>query len=296
MMRNKSAAQIRRLEKRATERGEKYEPSYEVSNNIIEDDDNAPIEDDPAKYDDDDDDDDDGDDDGDDNNETPDLKITRQLVVATKLETELNRIDENKEMKSKDRRSAKRKAEAIATEESGLSAEELLVWYQNNKVQNNTEGDSKENRRRRDPLIAFVGQLSYETTKDDLFDHIHSHLGDDHKVTKEMIKIRMLTNAKTQKSRGMAFVEVINGDPDFLYALLTLHQTMLKGRRINIERSAGGKNNNRRKTKLDHYRKEQEKHFAEVVEKIFSEYRKTGELRENELVSYRDAYFLTILV
>lgn len=284
MVGNKSAAQLRRLEKRATERGEKYVHPIEVPTKMIEDDDNASIEDNPAKC---------------DENATPNPKITRQLVAATKLENELNRIDENKEMKSKDRRSAKRKAEAIATEESGLSAEELLEWYKNNKVQNNTDGDSKENRRRRDPdpLIVFVGQLSYETTIDDLFDHIHSHLGDDHKVSKEMIKIRMLTNAKTQKSRGMAFVEVVNGDPDFLYALLTLHQTMLKGRRINIERSAGGKKNSEtRKTKLDNYRKEQETHFAKVVEKIFSEYRKTGELRENELVSHRDPYFLTTLV
>mmetsp|Transcript_68982 Transcript_68982/g.140281 ORF Transcript_68982/g.140281 Transcript_68982/m.140281 type:complete len:228 (+) Transcript_68982:1-684(+) len=83
-------------------------------------------------------------------------------------------------------------------------------------------------------------------------------------------------------ARGMAFVEV--DDPEFLYALLKLHQTYLKGRRINIERSAGGKKHSEtRKSKLENYRKEQSAYFAEVVENILAEYKKTGELREDEL-------------
>jgi hypothetical protein len=281
MVGKKSAAQLRRLEKRAETRGEKFEAPTYPSNQDADEDKKVvtakspptteSVEDQPAKC--------------SDSDASPD-PIARQLAAAKKLESELKRIDDDKDMKSKDRRSAKRKAEAIATEESGLSAEELVDWYKKNKVQNDTKEESKGNRRSRDPLIAFVGQLSYETTIDDLFGHIHSLLGDDYPVSKEMVKIRILTDAKTQRSRGMAFVEITNGDPEFLYALLTLHQTMLKGRRINIERSAGGKKHSEaRKTKLDHYRKEQQSHFAEVVEKIFSEYKKTGELRENELVS-----------
>jgi hypothetical protein len=73
-------------------------------------------------------------------------------------------------------------------------------------------------------------------------------------------------------------------DPELLYGLLKLHQTFLKGRRINIERSAGGKkNSDTRKAKLAQFRKEQDEYFAEVVDKILKEYKDTGELREGEL-------------
>lgn len=216
---------------------------------------------------------------------TPDAKTKRQIDAARKLVRELKNIDENEDLKSKDRRSAKRKAEAISFEETGMAANELLEWYEKNKdTDSGKAGDSKSSRRRRDPLIAFVGQLSYETTTDDILAHICSNLSDDYQASKitKMTKIRLLTDPKTKRSRGMAFVEV--DDPEFLYALLKLHQTYLKGRRINVERSAGGKKHSEtRKSKLDHYRKEQNAYFAEVVENILAEYKKTGELREDEL-------------
>jgi hypothetical protein len=66
--------------------------------------------------------------------------------------------------------------------------------------------------------------------------------------------------------------------------ILKLHQTFLKGRRINIERSTGGKRNNEsRKLKINQFRKEQKEYFDEVVDNILNEYKKTGELREDEL-------------
>ena len=193
-------------------------------------------------------------------------------------------------MKSKDRRSAKRKAEAIATESTGMSPEDLIKWYEkNNKKKSSSSSAAANNDNendeyvRKNPLIAFVGQLSFETTKDDLMEHIKSQLGDTYKVSDKTVKIRMLTNEKTKEFRGMAFVEVTD-DPEFLYALLKLHHTFLKGRRINIERSAGGKKNSEtRKTKLQQFKKEQEEYFAKVVDNILSEYKATGELREDEL-------------
>ena len=215
----------------------------------------------------------------------PDPKKIRKLTAAKKLLKELKSIDDTEELKAKDRRSAKRKAEAISSEETGIPAEELLNWYEKNKtVHDEKKGDSTNSQRRRDPLIAFVGQLSYETTTDDLMEHICSNLSEEYPASKitRMTKIRLLTDSKTKRSRGMAFVEV--DDPEFLYALLKLHQTYLKGRRINIERSAGGKKHSEtRKSKLENYRKEQSAYFAEVVENILAEYKKTGELREDEL-------------
>jgi RNA recognition motif-containing protein len=203
-----------------------------------------------------------------------------KLAAAEKLLMELEAIDKNEELKSKDRRSAKRKAEVIASESTSMTAQDLLEWYKKNKQGKNQSKSS--DFQRKDPLIAFFGQLSYDTSKEDLMEHIRSNLGSTYKISDETVRIRMLTTEKTKRSRGMAFVEV--DDPDFLYALLKMHQTYLKGRRINVEKTTGGKKNSEtRKKKLEQFKKEQEAHFAQVVEHIFAEYKKTGELRDDEL-------------
>lgn len=210
----------------------------------------------------------------------PDAEAAKRETVAIKLKKELEDIDKNEEVKAKDRRSAKRKAEAIATEEAGIPASELMEWYET--FLKNKPGPQATKKAIHDPYIAFVGQLSYETTQDELFEHIREQLKNDFKVKKKDIKIRILTDGKNQKSRGMAFVEV--EDPELLYGLLKLHQTFLNGRRINVERSAGGKKNSEtRKAKIAKYRKEQDDYFAEVVDNIMKEYKDTGELRDGEL-------------
>lgn len=222
-------------------------------------------------------------------------KEQRQVAAAIQLKKELEEIETNESLKAKERRSAKRKAEAIAAEASGMTCEALLEWYETfgKAIQTlqNAGGTTKnktatKKRPSHDPYIVFIGQLSFETTADELFRYIQDQLQKDSstvvKIKSQDIKIRLLTDPKTKKSRGMAFVEVEN--PDLLYGLLKLHQTMLNGRRINVERSAGGKKNSEaRQAKLSQYRKEQEEYFAEVVNKILKEYKDTGELREGEL-------------
>ena len=80
----------------------------------------------------------------------------------------------------------------------------------------------------------------------------------------------------------MAFVQTT--DPELLYGLLKLHHTNLDNRRINVERSAGGKKNSEaRQNKLTQFRKEQEEYIADVVAKMFATHIETGELREDEL-------------
>jgi RNA recognition motif-containing protein len=210
-----------------------------------------------------------------------------------KLKSELQAIEENEELKSKDRRSAKRKAEAIAFEATDMNADDLLKWYEEEQLKqerkqsgnskNLSEKEKKQQKHKNDPYIAFFGQLSFETTEDDLLQHIKSQLEESYPASlTKPIQIRILTDSKTKKSRGMAFVQV--EDPEFLYALLKLHQTYLKGRRINVEKSAGGKRGSEtRKAKIQAYRKEQEAYFAEVVDNIIGEFRKTGEIRDDEL-------------
>jgi RNA recognition motif-containing protein len=220
--------------------------------------------------------------------EKADKNDTRRLGIARKLRKELDTVENNEEMKSKERRAVKRKAEAIAAEEAGCSAEELMQLYeehgreQDAVAKSKTSDDNGQSKSRRNPYIVFVGQLSYSTTRDGLFNHIKNELGGDYEVTEETIQIRLLTDAKTKKSRGMAFVETT--DPELLYALLKLHHTPLEGRRINVEQSAGGKaSSETRKSKLAQLRKEQENHMAETVDKMLSNYLSSGEMQEKEI-------------
>jgi len=223
--------------------------------------------------------------------ETTTTTTKRRELAAKKLKQEMESIDGNDGMKAKDRRSAKRKAEAVALEESGMAAQDLLSWYEtylltSSKADGNTNNKNNDNntpsKRSHDPYIAFVGQLSFDTTPDDLYQHIYEHLKKEFQFQRQDIQIRILTDSVTKKSRGMAFVEV--QDPEILYGLLKLHQTFLMGRRVNIERSAGGKKNSEhRKAKLTQFRKEQEEYFADVVDKILKEYKDRGELRQDEL-------------
>jgi hypothetical protein len=58
------------------------------------------------------------------------MDMAKLKAAAIKLKKELEKIDTDEGMNAKMRRSAKRKAETIATEESSLPAPELLEWYE----------------------------------------------------------------------------------------------------------------------------------------------------------------------
>lgn len=153
-----------------------------------------------------------------------------KLKHAKELKDKIAKLEADEAMNAKERRSAKRKAEAIATEESGCPANELLEWYDTISPPNKEDKDAK-----KIPYIVFIGQLSYSTTTDMIYDHFHNTLGPD-VITKESVKIRLLTDSKTKKSRGMAFVEL--DSPEAMYECLRMHLTHLDGRRINGERAA----------------------------------------------------------
>jgi RNA recognition motif-containing protein len=276
-MAKKSKAQLKRLTERAEARGEVYVPP-EVTETPVEEEtkvadaENAVERKDVAKKE-------------KSNGDKKDHADQSKLKIAAKLKKELEGIETNEDIKSKDRRSAKRKSEAIAAEEAGCSATELLEWYEEYRTKHPESGKGsteKVEKAHVNPYIVFVGQLSYDTTKETLFEYIKKELGKEHQITPLTAKVRLLTDQKTKQSRGMAFIEV--NDPETLYACLKLHQTFLDGRRINIERSAGGgRSSETRKTKLKNYREEQDQYISSVVDKILDGHRTSGEIQENEL-------------
>lgn len=261
-MAKKSNAQIARMKKRAAARGEDYTPPPAPPPALKEESSSKT---------------------------PPKSSDSKKRSAAKKLLEELARVDAAEDLKAKERRSAKRKAEAIAAEKAGCTAEELLEWYKehkDDKVDGDEAGsddeDGTKDKGRSKPCILFIGQLSYDTTKEGLFNHVKEELGDEHKVTQESVRIRLLTDAKTKKSRGMAFLET--NDPELMYACLKLHHTDIDGRRINVERSAGGnKSSETRKAKLKEYREEQTSYIGDIVDKMIADYKKSGELRDNEL-------------
>jgi len=204
-----------------------------------------------------------------------------KFEAAKKLQKSLADLEKDDSLNAKERRSAKRKAEAIASEETnGTDSKELLEWYE--KIVPPTSTTNDENGKTI-PYIIFVGQLSYTTTSDMLYDHFQSTLSKSGtNVTKETMKIRLLTDSKTKKSRGMAFVEL--STPEIMYECLKLHLTHLDGRRINVERSAGGRSNSAsKKAKITSYREEQTTFMSQTMDSIISSFIKSGDIEEDEL-------------
>jgi len=274
MGKRKTAAQIRRMERRAAARGEEYER--------IEDGKVVTAEERSCQ---------------------PSPEDTK-LEAARKLTHALDNIEKSEDMNAKERRAAKRKAEAIAVQEASNdlrdgdtapSAAELLELLKNSdkKMKKSKEKESSSNKRKRGeddgneeqtqkktPYVAFVGQLSYTSTIESIQKHFENGLGRK-EATEGNMKIRLLTHKDSGKSRGMAFVEV--DSPELLHECFKMHQTYLDGRRINVERTAGGSSNEKKTAKLEHFREEHKKFISDTVERIFMEYQENGDLDEGEL-------------
>jgi RNA recognition motif-containing protein len=135
-----------------------------------------------------------------------------RLSAYNKYQSMLSEIEGNQELNSKERRSGKRKADAIACEESNFeSTQELLDWYESNpelreklatakKGQKNQEkqGDKKKST---NPYILFVGQIPYESTEDDIYKHFQKYIGKK-EITKESMQIRIPREAEKQKDKN----------------------------------------------------------------------------------------------
>ncbi|KAJ1916771.1 hypothetical protein H4219_003590 [Mycoemilia scoparia] len=121
---------------------------------------------------------------------------------------------------------------------------------QNKEENQETGGDQSEGKKQvsKHRFIVFVGNLPYDTTKEDLEQLFESAAP---------TSVRLLTDKQTKKPKGYAFLEF--DSPDQLKQALKFHRYGFKSRKINVELTAGGGGNteNRRK-KLEQKRKQLE--------------------------------------
>lgn len=129
-----------------------------------------------------------------------------------------------------------------------------------------TEGDAAEGPQEKEgsnPYILFIGQLSFGTLKDQLEKHICAN------GVSEIKSIRILTD-DSGNSRGMAFVE-LNTTED-MHKGLSLHHSVLHGRRLNVEKSCGGRNKDARQARIANFRDDQSKAVAEKIDAVIADF------------------------
>jgi RNA recognition motif-containing protein len=221
-------------------------------------------------------------------------KQRKKLNAAKTYLATLKEIEKNEDLVAKNRRSAKKKAEAIACEAGQVEdIEELLEYYESNKdllpekkkkrkaKEAELDENGQEVTKKKNPYILFVGQIPYDTTVDTLFSHFEKYMGKS-LITKETLKIRIPNNDKDKdkQSKGFAFAEFT--DPETMYECLKMHHTPLNGRRINVIRAAGGGKAARAET-FKQRKIEQDDYISTTVDKIISDYIKDGKLKEGEL-------------
>ena len=119
----------------------------------------------------------------------------------------------------------------------------------------------------------FLGQLAFTTTESDIRNHIAQH------GIKCEVQIRMLTNKDSGESRGSAFVDVVGGKRA-VRKFMSLHHTVLNGRRINVERTVRVPKTTEaadaRALEIKQDRLKQKIAHSELVDKLLMKYHDTG--------------------
>ena len=180
----KSAAQVRRNEARAAKRGETYAPIDAATASPNED-----VSEMNAKE-----------------KRSYKRKMVASEPSSTATEAETEDITK---MNAKERRSYKRKLESVQATNTNTDVSVL----RSEKKQKQAEDDAaaellrSQNKSKKEieikphvstnPLIVFVGQLAYTTTKQDLVSHIVSELSQ--QVADDVTSVRILTEPKTKK-------------------------------------------------------------------------------------------------
>nr|CAI5824454.1 unnamed protein product [Callosobruchus analis] len=118
--------------------------------------------------------------------------------------------------------------------------------------------------------VVFVGNIAYDTTKEDLINHFQG--------CGTIRHIRIPTEKKGDRPRGFGYVEV--ADEQSYQQCLSKHHSFLKGRRINVLYTHGGKKKGENEKQLV-----KAKNFK--LQALRKEGKLSGSIKENQKRSFR---------
>jgi RNA recognition motif-containing protein len=121
------------------------------------------------------------------------------------------------------------------------------------------------------PYVVFIGQLDFKVTAADVERHLRSG------GVEGPVKVRLNLDPATKKSKGTAFVELEG--PREMHKCLGLHHTKLGGRRINVEKTCGGRNKELRSQRIKELRVSQKIKASEAIDGILKEFELSGLLK-----------------
>ena len=194
-------------------------------------------------------------------------RAIEQVLTKSEIESSMN---------AKVRRRVTRAIKALAPGAAEAVEQAKKAEEEATKLQKQAKDASKPNKAIV-PYIVFVGQLDYEITVEELTQFFRS------KGIEGSIKMRLLKDKETGRSKGMAFVELETAAE--MYKCVALHHSIVNGRMVNIEKSCGGKNKEVRKEKLTEKRQEQTQKLNETVKKILETYTEQGIVQSDKFGS-----------
>lgn len=195
-------------------------------------------------------------------------KLKRAIDQSLKLEAI------QKEMNAKVRRRVNRALKALSPEENGETLTKAKNEEQKKAAKRAKNGDQEEdddeqaNKKRKVPYVVFIGQLGYDTTALEIEQFLRF------KGIQGGINVRLLTNKEDGSFKGMAFVEVDTAE--IMYQCIALHHSFFKGRKINIEKSCGGSNKEKRTEKIQLKKQEQIGKINELTDKVLQSFSAEG--------------------
>ena len=109
-------------------------------------------------------------------------------------------------------------------------------------------------------------------------------------------KARLLTDKKTGKSKGMAFLDVLDTAPGSYEKLLDFHHSLFRGkRRINVEPTAGGGGKSlSRMAKIDSKKMEFARKRDQVIDEMLESYKSEGKLSDEDMDEETRGFLVTV--